>query len=59
MLVATFYSWGPSFRARPGHVKFLVDEVTLRRVSSRVFLLLFVVIIPVLLCKHVFYLTLR
>jgi len=46
--------FGPGFRARSGHVKFVVDGVMLRRVSPRVFRLSFVVIIPVVLCKHSF-----
>jgi hypothetical protein len=47
-----YLPFGPGFRARPGHVKFVVGEVMLRRVSLRVFRLSFVVIIPVVLCKH-------
>jgi hypothetical protein len=49
-----FLNFGPGFRSRPVHVKFVVVEVMLRRVSLRVFRLSFVFIIPVVLCKHSF-----
>jgi len=49
-----FLRFGPGFRARPGHVKLVVVDVMLRRISLRVFRLSFVVSIPIVLCKHSF-----